>query len=177
MEQLLERNSTTYSNILDDNLIQDFSEEEIEEVRIMCSMAMLLCLNREQRLIYIVGEIFGADHTIGAELFDTSPANFRVKLHRAKTDLLNYISGKCGLLDPKNPCRCHKKTKLLVQQGLVDKENLRFNVKFEQKIKEIVLMKKNEISDYVQFQMLDLFQDAPFQVRDDLDKLLNDIVK
>lgn len=177
MEQIFERNPNTYANVVDDSQIKDFSEEEIEEVRIMCSMAMLMCLNREQRLIYIVGEIFGSDHTLGAELFELSPANFRVKLHRAKADLLSYVSGKCGLIDEKNPCRCHKKAKVLAQQGLIDKENLRFNAKFEQKIRTIVLEKKNEISDYIQFRMLDLFQDTPFQIRDELDMLLNDIVK
>ncbi len=55
----------------------------------------------EQRLIYIVGDVFEADHNLGAELFDTTPANFRVKLHRARTDLLNYVKGRCGLVDPK----------------------------------------------------------------------------
>lgn len=82
---------------------QEFSEDEVEEVRILCAIAMLMCLTREQRLIYIIGEIFEADHNLGAELFSISPANYRVKLYRAREDLKTYVSRKFGLIDSKNP--------------------------------------------------------------------------
>lgn len=75
---------------------REISEAEIEEVKIMCSTAMLMCLSREQRLIYIVGDVFEADHHLGATLFETTPANFRVKLHRARADLLNYGQMRAG---------------------------------------------------------------------------------
>lgn len=38
---------------------------------------MLLCLNRDQRLVYILGEIFEVDSKTGAELLDISSDNFR----------------------------------------------------------------------------------------------------
>ena len=76
----------------------EIDEAVIEEVRILCSTAMLMCLTREQRLLYVIGDVFGADHQLGAQLFNISPGNYRVKLHRAKADLLNYVSGRCGCL-------------------------------------------------------------------------------
>lgn len=152
-------------------------EEEIEEVRMLCSSAMLMCLSREQRLLYIVGEVFEADHTLGAALFDTTPANYRVKLHRAKADLLNFVSGKCGLIHPDNPCRCPKKTRLLVDRGIVSKDRLMFNRDFEQRVFEVVTARKDDVSDHIQFRMKDLFQNSPFQVRKELDEMLNDLVK
>jgi RNA polymerase sigma factor (sigma-70 family) len=154
----------------------DVSESEIEEVRLLCSTAMLLCLTREQRLLYIIGEIFGADHQLGAALFETSAGNYRVKLHRAKTDLLNYVSGKCGLVDARNPCRCPKKARQLVAQGIVDGQTMRFNRDYQQKISQLVVNRKNEVSDEIQLTMLDLFQDSPFQIRNELDLLLTGIV-
>jgi DNA-directed RNA polymerase specialized sigma24 family protein len=52
---------------------------------------MLLCLNREQRLAYILGEIFGVTDAGGAELLETSRDNFRQKLSRARRDLHNFL--------------------------------------------------------------------------------------
>jgi RNA polymerase sigma factor (sigma-70 family) len=179
MEKLFDRNTSVNNetSALVSNPTNEISEEEIEEVRIMCSNAMLMCLNREQRLIYIIGEIFGADHQLGSELFETSPGNFRIKLHRAKSDLLNYVSGKCGLLNPENPCRCHKKAKGMIAQGMVNKDKLIFNAHFQRKVNEIVIARKDQISDEVQLKMIELFQDSPFQVRKDLDKLFSDILR
>jgi DNA-directed RNA polymerase specialized sigma24 family protein len=45
---------------------------------------LLLCLDREQRLIYILGDIFGVSDRLGAELLELSRDNFRQKLSRAR---------------------------------------------------------------------------------------------
>lgn len=155
----------------------EISEAEIEEVRILCLTGMLMCLSREQRLIYIVGDVFEADHKTGAKLFETTPANFRVKLHRARTDLLNYVKGKCGLLNPQNICRCPKKAGVLIGKGLVDKNNLRFNVNYQLKINQIVTKKGQKMRDDVQTKMHALFQDSPFQTRDELDEMFVQITR
>lgn len=176
MEKLMAENAKTLAGFSDDTTTDSISEDEIEEVRIMCSTAMLMCLNREQRLLYIIGEVFEADHQLGAELFETTPANYRVKLHRAKTELLNFVSGKCGLVNPKNPCRCPKKTRLLVEKGVIDKQNLKFYKDFETKIKDLVSAQKNEISDEIQLNLKTLFTDSPFQIKKELDNLLSEIV-
>ncbi|MEM8887493.1 MAG: RNA polymerase sigma factor, partial [Bacteroidota bacterium] len=94
-------------------------EEEIElkelskEMQVRCMSGMLMCLSREQRLIYILGDTFGINHKLGAELFEVSPQNFRIKLHRARKELYNYMNNKCGLINKSNPCRCPKKAKAL----------------------------------------------------------------
>ncbi|MCA4898148.1 MAG: RNA polymerase sigma factor [Bacteroidota bacterium] len=174
-ETLIEENPKAFGSFSEE-VDETISEAEVEEVRILCSTAMLMCLNREQRLIYIIGEIFGADHQLGAELFDMTPANFRVKLHRAKTDLLQYISGKCGLVNPKNPCRCNKKARVMIDRGLVDKNNMRFNASFQQSIAEIVKLTKDETCDDIEFRMKELFFSNPFQIKAELDEMLTGIV-
>lgn len=83
--------------------------------------------------------------------------------------------GKCGLVDPQNSCRCHKKANVMIQQGLVDKNHLRFNPDFQLKINQIISRKHKEICDEVQQKMLALFQDSPFQTRDELDAMFADI--
>lgn len=175
-EKLIEADPRAFSGFLEEP-DSTISEAEIEEVRILCSTAMLMCLNREQRLIYIIGEIFAADHQLGAELFDTTPTNFRVKLHRAKADLLQYVSGKCGLVNPKNPCRCNKKARVMIDRGLVNKNSMRFNVDYENRIHELVKLTKDETCDDIEFRMKELFFNNPFQIKQELDKMLTDVVR
>src|SRR6266571_3342356 len=98
----------------------------VDEARISCTAGMLLCLDREQRLTYILGEIFEVSDTVGAELMEISPENFRQRLARARRDLHNFMSDKCGLVSQANPCRCAKKTRGFIQAGHVDPENLLF---------------------------------------------------
>ena len=156
--------------------VEEVDEVLIEEVRILCSTAMLMCLTREQRLLYVIGDVFGADHQLGAQLFDISPGNYRVKLHRAKADLLSYVSGRCGLVDAKNPCRCPKKTRQFIRQGIVDKDDLRFNTDFTHKINQVVTHQTEEVCDEVQLHLKELFQDNPFQVKGQIDELLNNLI-
>jgi RNA polymerase sigma factor (sigma-70 family) len=177
IELVLEAEPTHFAGFLNETETDIISEEEVEEVRLLCSTAMLMCLNREQRLLYIIGEIFGADHNLGAQLFNLTPANYRVKLHRAKSDLLNFVSGKCGIINPNNPCRCPKKARVLIDKGIVDKNNLKFNIQYTQKINKIVTTQKNEISDKIQLELQELFANSPFQIKKELDNLINDIVK
>ncbi len=108
---------------------QELKREEIREVRLQCLSGMLLCLTKEQRLIYIIGDIFGADHTIGSEIMEISKDNYRKKLSNARRDLHNFMLNKCGLVSKANPCRCHKKVTVALEQGMVDAKNLLFNQK------------------------------------------------
>ncbi len=98
----------------------------VEEARISCSSGMLLCLDREQRLVYVLGEIFGVSDTVGAELLETSRDNFRQKLSRARRDLHSFMQERCGLVNKANPCRCAKKTQAFMKAGYVDPQNLLF---------------------------------------------------
>jgi RNA polymerase sigma factor (sigma-70 family) len=98
----------------------------VEEARIGCTTGMLLCLDREQRLVYVLGEIFGVTDAIGAELLEISRQNFRQKLSRARRDLHSFMQNRCGLVDASNPCRCAKKTQGFAKAGYLDPAHLLF---------------------------------------------------
>lgn len=98
----------------------------VEEARIGCMMGMLLCLTREQRLVYVLGEIFEVGDKVGAAVLDLSPANFRQKLKRARFQLHTFLQGNCGLVNPDNACRCTKKTAGFIQTGIVNPSSLQF---------------------------------------------------
>jgi hypothetical protein len=80
-------------------------------------------------MIYIIGEIFGADHTVGSEIMEISKSNYRMKLSKARKDLYHFMQNKCGLVNKANPCRCHKKVTFATANGMVDAKNLLFNKK------------------------------------------------
>lgn len=148
---------------------EEISYQELsKEMQVQCMSGMIMCLNREQRLIFILGASFGIDHTLGADIFDVSPQNFRIKLHRARKDLFNYMNNKCGLVNKENPCRCPKKAKALKQMGVLDEEKMLFNIKTKVKVKDFVENNHEEALDDFTTTYTKLFQEHP--VKDDFDK-------
>ncbi len=109
----------------------------VEELRLRCTAGMLMCLDREQRLVFILGALFEVPHQLGAEILDTTPGNFRVRLHRARTELYSWMNQRCGLVNKKNPCRCAKKTHRYIRDGIVDPHHLVFNAEFVVRIKDV----------------------------------------
>jgi RNA polymerase sigma factor (sigma-70 family) len=111
-------------------------ESTIEELRLRCTSGMLMCLEREQRITFILG-MFGVSHQVGAGALGISPGNFRVRLHRARQDLNNWMNARCGLVNKANPCRCSKKTAGYVRLGVVDPKRLVFNTDYVLRIESL----------------------------------------
>ena len=109
----------------------------VDEARIGCSMGMLLCLDREQRLVYVLGEIFGVSDVVGAELLDVSRDAFRQRLSRARRDLHQFMDRKCGLVNSANPCRCARKTQAFIDAGFVDPARLLFASSHVTRVREL----------------------------------------
>jgi RNA polymerase sigma factor (sigma-70 family) len=76
----------------------------VEEAKNGCTMGMLLCLDRKQRLIFTLGEILGASDAVGAEVLEMTADNFRQCLARARRDLHSFMNNQCGLVNKSNPC-------------------------------------------------------------------------
>ena len=158
-------------------------EEEIEyeelskEMQIRCMSGMLMCLTREQRLIFILGDTFGVDHKLGAELFDVSPQNFRVKLHRARRDLFNYMTDKCGLVNKANPCRCPKKAKALKKMGMLDEQNMIFNIATKTRIADFVEAEYETLHDIVDEKYLFLFRQHTTRENFDKQMIIDEVLQ
>ncbi|MCZ6834611.1 MAG: RNA polymerase sigma factor [Planctomycetota bacterium] len=133
----------------------------VEEAKIGCMMGMLLCLNREQRLVYILAELFGVTDRIGSDIMEVTPANFRQRLSRARRDLHNFMDQKCGLVRKENPCRCAQKTKGFIQQGIVDPDNLLFSRGHMKHIREVSESRSDEL-EAVEAEYATLYRDHPF---------------
>ena len=151
-------------------------KEVIEEAKLSCMSGMLLCLNRTQRLVYILGEIFEADHNIGAELLDISKANFRKRLERARKDMYQFMNKKCGLINKNNPCRCARKTTGFIQNGWVDPEKRKFNAHYLKSIAEKLEVKNQKLTTLIEEEYKDLFQKGPFQEKVHVDRLMKSVL-
>ncbi|HSL70601.1 MAG TPA: RNA polymerase sigma factor, partial [Longimicrobiales bacterium] len=104
----------------------------LEEVKIGCTLAMLMCLDRNQRIAYILGEILGLDHREAAEVLGIAPATFRKRLSRARTSIVSFMTAQCGLVNPDNACRCRRRVATAIRLGRVDPTNLLFASSYEQ---------------------------------------------
>lgn len=149
---------------------------EIEETRLMCTTGMLMCLTRDQRLVYILGDIFEIGHTSGAEVLAISPDNFRQRLARARADLHAFIHNRCGLINPTNACRCPKKTRLWIDQGLVNKDKLVFNTRYTKRVNEIAQeFRKDDVASAITLNEL-LYQNHPYQSGQREQQLIADVL-
>ena len=97
-----------------------------EEVRVGCTQGMLLCLDRELRVAYVLGEVLGFSSEDAADVCAISPAAFRKRLERARSRLSEFMRGHCGLLDPANTCRCRRRIGAAAVNGRLDPTDLRF---------------------------------------------------
>jgi RNA polymerase sigma factor (sigma-70 family) len=114
---------------LSDEPLQYLEAEQkllLEEVKIGCTQAMLLCLDREHRLAYILGEILDLGSEEGAYIMEVTPNTFRKRLSRSRKRVSDFMMKKCGLVNQANPCRCHRRVRRAVEIGRVDPNNLLF---------------------------------------------------
>ena len=176
-------NFESYFNAIDAIPSFDLNDQEtkeyrdtIEEIRINCTSGMLLCLSKEQRMIYILGEIFDIDHNLGGEILGITPGNFRIKLMRTRKELYNWMNNKCGLVNTANPCRCSKKTKGYIASGKVDPSNLQFNTRYTSQISELSKNKAVEFTNTVDELNKKVFQTHPAQTPVQASKIVDEIL-
>ena len=97
-----------------------------EEVKIGCTQGMLLCLDREHRAAYILGEVFELPSEQAAYVLGVTPAAYRKRLSRARTRIQSFMRGHCGLVDAENACRCTRRIGRAVELGRLDPRDLLF---------------------------------------------------
>ncbi len=148
----------------------------VDEARIGCTSGMLLCLDREQRLAYVLGEILGLKDTAAAEILELSRDAFRQRLARARRDLHSFLSGQCGLMNKANPCRCEKKTRAFMQAGYVDPKKLLFAREHLRVMREVAPARSDDIDDYNQLGA-EIYRAHPFYEPSDLAARVREVVE
>lgn len=178
-------NFTDYGRELDSIPLQSFdptiaSQPErkvlIEEAKLGCMLGMLLCLERTQRLTFLIGEILEAPSQVGGEIFGISPAAFRKRLERARRDLSEFMNDKCGLLNENNPCRCEKKTTGFIKAGWVDPASIKFTGAHLQALKADSKKKSADFDQLYENDYAPLFRQHPFYRQPELAERIQAII-
>ena len=97
-----------------------------QEVKLGCTLGMLLCLDRDLRLAYVLSDVFDLPSTSGAYICDITPPAFRKRASRARSRLQAFVSEHCGLVNRAVACRCDRRVTTAVRLGRVDPDNLAF---------------------------------------------------
>lgn len=98
----------------------------VEEIKIGCSQALLQCLNPDERIAYILGEIFEINSQEGSYILEITPVTFRKRLSRARNQIQNFMYRKCGLVNPANACRCARRFDYAIANKRLDPNVLQF---------------------------------------------------
>ncbi|MCR9135516.1 MAG: RNA polymerase sigma factor [Alphaproteobacteria bacterium] len=91
----------------------------LNELRISCTMAMLLCLDLKHRMAYVLGDILEFDHGEAAEIIGISSGNFRKRLSRARAQVVAFTTNHCGLANEHAACSCPRRLPAAIAQGRI----------------------------------------------------------
>lgn len=157
----------TYVSLIEkipDNREFSHPEEKIltEELKTGCMMGMLMCLNRNERLAFLIGAVFAVTDAVGAELLDVSKANFRKLLSRSRHKVHSYMNGICGHVNKSNTCRCENKMKTFLDWGMLEPGKTRFCRPGGRQVKDVMIERLDLFDNTYYSPFLELFRQQPF---------------
>jgi RNA polymerase sigma factor (sigma-70 family) len=97
---------------------------EARQLALACTQSMLMALDREHRLVYVIDTVFGLDSSQAGALAGITPAAYRQRLSRARSRLDAFMGRSCGLANPDAKCRCEHQlpaVRHLASSGGVDR--------------------------------------------------------
>ncbi|MCW2309835.1 RNA polymerase sigma factor [Rhodobium gokarnense] len=98
----------------------------IKEVKIGCTLAMLVCLGRDLRIAYVLGDVFELTETEAAAVLEIAPATYRQRLKRARDRVTAFVARTCGIANDKAACRCDRRTTPALAQGRITRGKAAF---------------------------------------------------
>jgi RNA polymerase sigma factor (sigma-70 family) len=182
----LEKTSFNFDNYYERmDFIQDRVPEDtpaikalVQDTMINCVMATLICLNRTQRLVIILGVIFNINSRMGGDILEMSSANFRKILSRSRKKLKNFMSQTCSLVNKKAKCKCHMKITELIRYGYRDPKHMIYDkLKYTHLVKHMISGRVKRFMNSYFYKFNDLFQSQPFWQGPDMKTWLHTAIK
>jgi RNA polymerase sigma factor (sigma-70 family) len=97
-----------------------------EEVRLSCTQGMVMSLERDQRISWILAEVFDLPSDVAADVLEIDAATHRKRLSRARERLAEWMGRHCGLANEKNACRCERQVPVALEFGVVALTDLEY---------------------------------------------------
>jgi RNA polymerase sigma factor (sigma-70 family) len=88
------------------------------EMAVTCTQGMLMRLDREHRLAYLLDAVFGLSSDESAQVLEISSAAYRKRLSRARHALDGFAQSTCGVVNANAACQCEKQVHALQQLEL-----------------------------------------------------------
>jgi RNA polymerase sigma factor (sigma-70 family) len=88
--------------------LQPDEKLEAKQIALGCTQKMLMGLDRDQRLSYILDTVFGLSSDDAATVLDVSSDTHRQRLARARGKLDAFAATSCGLASDAAKCQCDK---------------------------------------------------------------------
>lgn len=148
----------------------------VDESRISCLNGILFCLNREQRLVFVLGAIFNVTDVLGSEMLGISRANFRKILSRSRRRIFNFLNDRCGLINEKNPCRCDKAIDTQIRMGLMRSDMKLSNGDYALTIDDAIPRAMSDTKNRYYTKYVSLLRHQPFYNSPDLSTWLRDAI-
>jgi len=151
----------------------------LNELRITCTMAMMLCLELPHRMAYILGDILEMEHNEASTILSISKDNFRKQLSRARTKVTQFTEKSCGLVNNCAKCSCERKLTASIEHKRVNPASLNLANKSHKSHSEI-----KEALDVTQHSLKTLFLQksitqykSPKELSNIISLLVNDGIK
>lgn len=91
-----------------DSPLTPLDKAEAADTAVRCTQGMLLSLDRDHRLAYVLDAVFGLPTAQGAAVLEIAPAAYRKRLSRARARLHGFMNATCGLANESAACRCDR---------------------------------------------------------------------
>jgi RNA polymerase sigma factor (sigma-70 family) len=88
-----------------------------QRVALGCTQGMLMCVDREHRLAYILDIVFGLESREAAQILAISDAAYRKRLSRARERLQAFMQENCSLVADNADCNCSVQVSVRRAQG------------------------------------------------------------
>jgi hypothetical protein len=96
----------------------------LNELKANCTIAMLSALDLDQRVAFVLGEVLELSSEEAADVLAIDAGAYRKRLSRARAALREALSRNCGMIDPHNACRCHRRLDAARARLLLDHERV-----------------------------------------------------
>jgi len=88
--------------------LQPDEKLEAKQIALGCTQKMLMSLDRDMRLSYILDTVFGLSSEEAAAVLEVTSDTYRQRLSRARSKLDSFVSSSCGLASESARCQCDK---------------------------------------------------------------------
>ncbi|MFL6622649.1 MAG: RNA polymerase sigma factor [Sulfurifustis sp.] len=88
-------------------------ELEAREIGLHCLQGILMCLDTDERLAYVLSEVFDLDTSTAAQVAGVGAATYRQRLSRGRRRLEAFLGQHCGLVNAAASCTCRRQAQAL----------------------------------------------------------------